>query len=43
MCDLLANESYIDAEAIYQTMETLNLAIGMVQDNLDSIINKSII
>lgn len=30
------------AEAIYQTMETLNLAIGMVQDNIDSVINKSI-
>ena len=42
MCDMLANESYIDAEAIYQTLETLNLAIGMVQDNLDSVINKSI-
>lgn len=42
MCDMLANESYIDAEAIYQTLETLNLAIDMVQDNLDSVINKSI-
>lgn len=42
MCDMLANENYIDAEAIYQTMETLNLSIGLIQDNIDSIINKSI-
>lgn len=42
MCDMLANENYLDAEAIYQTMETLNLSVGLIQDNIDSIMNKSI-
>ena len=39
---MLANENYVDAEAIYQTLETLNLSIGIINDNIDSIIEKSI-
>lgn len=43
MCEMLANENYVDAEAIYQTLETLNLSIGIIDDNIDSIIEKSIV
>lgn len=42
MCEMLANENYVDAEAIYQTLETLNLSIGIINDNIDSITEKSI-
>ena len=42
MCEMLANENYVDAEAIYQTLETLNLSIDIINDNIDSIIEKSI-
>ena len=39
---MLESEMYLDAEAIFQTLETLHLSIDLLKDHKDSVIDMSI-